>query len=237
VGEPRGSAVGSRNNLLFRLPAAELWARATTCYFGSPRPAIRALSLRARAKLCFTAPSAQARFRLTRTRAVESAYLKTNSPAYETLANITLATICVSLIYVFLVVWSEIVVAIFPNLNCTFIGKILQGKNPRGKSEDITRTGDDLGGMELKNLEFSNNPMFAKGMDGGDGGGDQMSDREMVKQFKNHPEYIKMASTIDDLNQKLRDTEKRAAELGGEAKGARFKMLVHKSKKDFDFDE
>ena len=166
----------------------------------------------------------------------ESQFLKTGSGGYETLANVTLATICVTLVYVFMVVWSEIVVAVFPGLNCKRVHDLLAAKKSSSGSEDITKhlhDGMDGGGMELKNLEFSSNPMFAQG----EGGEDVVDAKVMVKHVKNHPDFIKLASQVDMLNQKLRDTEKRAAEYSGEAKGARFKMLVHKSKKEFDFSD
>ena len=50
----------------------------------------------------------------------ESNYLKENSGPYETLANLTLAVLVCSLVYLFMVIWSEIVAAVFPGLECGF---------------------------------------------------------------------------------------------------------------------
>jgi hypothetical protein len=170
----------------------------------------------------------------------ESQFLKVGSAGHELLANITLSVIMISLVYVWAVVWSEIVVAIFPHLNCEALIKPFMSKKNKNSGEDITLQDHD-DGMELKNLEFSANPMFAKGMSdlssglGSSGNTDSMQINS--KELKNHPEFIKLASTIDDLNSKLRETERRAANLSGEAKGAKFKLLVHKSKKEFDFQD
>jgi hypothetical protein len=162
----------------------------------------------------------------------ESQFLREGSPLYELLANTTLVVIFFSLIYVSLVVWSEIVTAVFPTLKCTRLLSCLF--NNQHDAEDITKAQKDSEiGMELKDLEFSSNPMFAGAAAASDL---DLSEEDMVKVVKTHPEYIKLAETVKGLAAELRDAKKKASEGGGENKSAKFKMLVHKAKKGFDND-
>jgi hypothetical protein len=53
----------------------------------------------------------------------ESKYLKEKSAPYEMLANLTVSVICLSLVYVMMVIWSEIIAAVFPSLECAFVNR------------------------------------------------------------------------------------------------------------------
>ncbi|GMH47860.1 hypothetical protein TrRE_jg8833, partial [Triparma retinervis] len=76
----------------------------------------------------------------------ESKFLKVDSAPHESLASLTFCVIVTSLIYVWMVIWSEIVSAIFPKLKCTFISRMM-AKNQF--DEDLTagkdRDTDTLG--------------------------------------------------------------------------------------------
>ena len=146
----------------------------------------------------------------------ESAFLKEGSAAYETLANVTLMIIVSSLVYLLLVIWSEIVVALFPQLDCSFIN-ILQSKANKRKKEkkEMEDYGLDDGGkdttravaksfeLEMANMTFSDNPMYA----------DNVKKAKMAEQHaelnavRNHPEFVKLQSTLQAVSSELTDTK------------------------------
>ena len=161
----------------------------------------------------------------------ESQFLKEGSAPYESLANITLAVISVSLVYIMTVVWSEVIVAIFPSWDCGFVNRFKAAKED-DESDDLTKERESQKlHLELQTLEFSANPLFqAK-----DKGSEQrsMTDEEQLKAVKSHPEFIKMANSLKELNTQLRETKKAATENKEKAKGAKFKMMVVKGREGF----
>ena len=140
----------------------------------------------------------------------ESAFLKRGSTAYETLATLTIVVIVGSLVYLFLVLWSEIVVAVFPKMNCAFVDVMRSttriGKNGRDldlKNEgldDLTKLDRDSLHLEMKNLTYAENPMFGKGEE--DGKSKQKSDDELKNIF-NHPEYLSLQNKNKGLRKDM----------------------------------
>ncbi|GMH50640.1 hypothetical protein TL16_g00832 [Triparma laevis f. inornata] len=161
----------------------------------------------------------------------ESNFLKEGTAPYETLANITLTVISVTLCYIIIVVWSEIVVAVFPSFNFSFVNRF---RSANEEEEDLTmeRESQKLH-LELQTLEFSSNPLFQGGGKGDTGTVKALSEEDMMKQVKGHPEFIKMATDLKELNMQLRESKKAGAESKEKAKFAKFKMVVLKGKEDF----
>ena len=83
--------------------------------------------------------------------------------------------------------------------------------------------------LELQTLEFSSNPMFQHK----EKEDRPMTDEEHLKAVKTHPEFLKMATSLKELNSQLRESKKAASDNMEKAKGAKFKMLVVKGKEEF----
>ena len=169
----------------------------------------------------------------------ESKFLRTGSAPYEALANATLGVILTSLAYLFSVLWSEIIVAIFPGLKCNFIQSIVDndeedddnsdddesvksnakskkraffgGRNKNAES-DVTRkkkSGTDKRDgkktvefeLEMSDLELNQNPLYAQGRNRNDTG---LSDDDLNKVVKNHPDFLAMTQTLQQQQDELR---------------------------------
>ncbi|GMI07720.1 hypothetical protein TrVE_jg4996 [Triparma verrucosa] len=162
----------------------------------------------------------------------ESNFLKEGTAPYETLANLTLTVITVTLCYIIIVVWSEIVVAVFPSFHCSFVNRFRSANEEEEEDLTMERESQKLH-LELQTLEFSSNPLFQGGGKGDDGAVKALSEEDMMKQVKSHPEFIKMATDLKELNMQLRESKKAGAESKEKAKFAKFKMVVLKGKEDF----
>eukprot|EP00520_Triparma_pacifica_P008947 CAMPEP_0118663976 /NCGR_PEP_ID=MMETSP0785-20121206/17747_1 /TAXON_ID=91992 /ORGANISM="Bolidomonas pacifica, Strain CCMP 1866" /LENGTH=4925 /DNA_ID=CAMNT_0006557813 /DNA_START=422 /DNA_END=15195 /DNA_ORIENTATION=+ len=157
----------------------------------------------------------------------ESQFLKEGTYAHETLANVTLTVIIVSLVYVLIVVWSEVVAAVFPSLDLSFVNRFAN-KDTKGE-DDVTMEDRDstVMALEMKALELTANPLFSGRDETRDGVG-ELREEDMIKAVKTHPEYIRMASSLRDLNKSLQHAKEEQKHAMAKGVASNFKIIVMK---------
>jgi hypothetical protein len=132
----------------------------------------------------------------------ESEYLKEGSGPYVTLTNLTLAVLFMSLTYLFMVIWSEIIAAVFPGLECAFVSRFADHEPVDDDDDD-----DGEGGASRKQ------GALAKQMSsGGLGLAKQKSGKFLVQKKKEKKELSTQEMEMEMANMEFHHND---AALGG----------------------
>lgn len=160
----------------------------------------------------------------------EAEYVDKGTVAYEVLGNLVIAVVSISIIYYFLVVWSEVIVKIAPQLSFSF--------GRRNKSTDAS---DDVElsevGGDKKNksqdrqsvFEINSNPLMAQmalQQEEAAGGGSLRDSVEIMTP----EEAIELKRTLEQLREENKGLKKQVAVAGAQKQYA--KKKVQKKKKE-----
>ncbi|GMH57924.1 hypothetical protein TrST_g5907 [Triparma strigata] len=186
----------------------------------------------------------------------ESQYLEPKSFEYETLANLTVIVICLSLFYLMMVIWTELVVAVFPNLHCRFVERFqehdedeehgddddfLDGENGDGGERDRTRSrsktrsgkkkglSEDQINIEMAQMEFANNPLYGNSSMANEAG---LTQDQLDDLLKKHPDYQKAMNLTKDQADQIRNLKGKLTAQNIHGKEA-FDNSSVKTKKEF----
>lgn len=152
---------------------------------------------------------------------LDSDYVQNGKHVYakQALIQAALTTIAVSFLYFLVVVWYEIILAVFPSLRCSCFG-LFSDRRANETVHDESDSFDET--LEMADI----NPRFAKEEDESSGESKLMSVQEQIA----------MKQLVKDLQEENRNL-KYKLEQGGSGM-ARVRQVVHKSKKrDFDQDD
>ncbi|GMI27037.1 hypothetical protein TeGR_g1845, partial [Tetraparma gracilis] len=155
----------------------------------------------------------------------ESKYLKEKSAPYEMLANLTVSVICLSLVYVMMVIWSEIIAAVFPSLECAFVNRFAEGGDEDEDDEGEGGEGEKAGAKGGLARQLSSGKMLFKSKSSGGLGAngkqasykkkktvelsEQQMETEMANmEFAHNPAAYSGKSMADELNLSEKDVEK-----------------------------
>lgn len=100
------------------------------------------------------------------------------------------------------------------------------------KQEDVTAGERDstVLALEMKALELTANPLFG-GREAKDTV-EEIPEGDLVKVVKTHPEYIRMASNLKEINKSLQSAKEESKHSAIKGKAGSFKMIVMKGRED-----